>query len=68
MHAHDVQDADVDVHAHDVHVHAHDVHVHAHDVQVACNTTFAFKPKYRLLLFRGAPATISDVQELMRGM
>ena len=34
----------------------------------ACNTEFAFPAGSKLKLFRGAPATVSDVQELMRGM
>ena len=33
-----------------------------------CNTSFAFTKGSRLLLFRGAPATVSDVQLIMKGM
>jgi len=33
-----------------------------------CATTFSFGPGARLLLFRGAPATVQDVQALMTGM
>jgi len=36
--------------------------------EMGCSTTFAFNKGSKLLLFRGAPATISDVQELMQGM
>jgi len=36
--------------------------------EVGCNTSFSFDKGSKLLLFRGAPATVSDVQDLMRGM
>ena len=34
----------------------------------ACNTTFSFTRGSRLLLFRGAPATVQDVQDLVSSM
>jgi hypothetical protein len=34
----------------------------------ACNTTFSFTRGSRLLLFRGAPATVQDVQDMVSSM
>ena len=33
-----------------------------------CSTTFSFGPAAKLLLFRGAPATVQDVQAILTGM